>query len=380
MSDENLSKTFTAYLDDAEGISDEGHIFTVIASVLIRHDLSSRIESKLEEIWERYLPGIDRKEFHAKDLEEATLWPFSTMGNGEPLKMQEELIDIIDYSDLPVVAVTIDDKTIQSNPMLGAHLKYLNRKVLATSLSIAVSISSLIDVSRGEQLKLAADEGLIKSKNRRTIEEAIRFLQAFGAKDFSELAKKEGFVPSAAMAKFSVDARMPEVASYRLAGLQLADHVARYVFKYAKNPNQPDPRYLELISNGLTYRSWKENQGTVDLFPGVTVHIRPRKGTSLARTNEAEEKARLEDLKRITSQFKKGLQDKFNMHRECPECKTKLFWGSPTKEIQKAIDNGELLIVASSIKPQNYCPCCGAIVFTLAEYAEELKKIINHNS
>ncbi len=60
MPDENLGKIFKAYLDDAEGLSDEGHIFTVIAGVLIRDDLSSRIELKLEEIWERYMPGFVR--------------------------------------------------------------------------------------------------------------------------------------------------------------------------------------------------------------------------------------------------------------------------------------------------------------------------------
>jgi hypothetical protein len=106
---EDTKKTFTAYLDDSEGVSDRGNIYTVIAAVLIRQDLSDQIETGLTRIWKRYLPRIERMEFHAKDLEEATKWPFSTLVNDEPMKMQKEFINIIASSDLPVVAVSIDN-------------------------------------------------------------------------------------------------------------------------------------------------------------------------------------------------------------------------------------------------------------------------------
>lgn len=379
MFQENLENTFTAYFDDSEGVYDKGHVYTVIAAVLIRQDLSGQIEAELGKIWEKYLPEIDITEFHATDLEEATKWPFSTMANGEPLKMQKEFIRIIGSSDLPAAAVTIDSKTIQSNPMLGEWLKHYDNKVLAASLLIGICISSLIDVSKGECLRLAADEGLIQSKKRRTMEQAIEFLRSFGAKDFSGLAKSAGFVPTAAMDNFAVDAGMPEVASHESAGIQLADHVARYVFVNAKSPCEPDPRYLELGVAGLLNLSRDRNSEILKSFLGVNVHLRPRKGTSLGHANQATEKARLGELQIIASQFGELLQTKLNKQYECPNCGAKLFWGSPTKEIQNAADKGELQIVASSIKQRNYCPRCKTVVFTMADYAKELQKIVGQS-
>jgi hypothetical protein len=211
------------------------------------------------------------------------------------------------------------------------------------------------------------------------MEEAISFLRSFGAKDFSGLAKSTGFLPSAAMDKFAVDAEMPEVASHKSAGIQLADHVARYVFTNAKNPYEPDPRYLELGLAGLVNLSWSKNSEISNSFPGVNVHLRLRKGTSLDHANRAGEKARLGELQMIASQFKTLLQDKFNVQRECPNCKAKLFWGSPTKEIQNAVDNGELRIVGSTIRPNNYCPQCKTLVFTMLDYAKELQKVIGQS-
>ena len=64
---------------------------------------------------------------------------------------------------------------------------------------------------------------------------------------------------------------------------------------------------------------------------------------------------------------------------ECPNCRAKFFWGSPTKEIQNAADKGELQIVASSIKRRNYCPQCKTLIFTMADYAKELKKVIGQS-
>lgn len=166
------------------------------------------------------------------------------------------------------------------------------------------------------------------------------------------------------MNKFAVDAEIPEVASHKSAGIQLADHVARYVFKNAKNPYEADPRYLELGVAGLMNLSWNENSEISNSFPGVNIHLRLRKGMSLGHTNQAGGKARLSELQTVASQFKGLLRNKFNTQLECPNCKAKLFWGSPTKEIQSAADKGDLLIVASSIKRKNYCPQCKTLVFT----------------
>lgn len=364
MSDENIIKTFTAYFDDSEGVSAKGYVYTVMAAVLIRQDLSSQIEAERRKIWERYLRGIKIMEFHATDLEEATKWPFSSMANGELLKMQKEFIRIISSSDLPAVAVTIESKTIQSNPILGNLLKAVDTRVLAASLSIGIIIGSLIDVSKGERLKLVADEGLIQSKKRRTMEEAIRLLRSFGANTFSDLAENAGFAPSAAMDNFAVDTEMPTMASHESVGIQLADHVARYVFKYAKNPDQPDPCYLELGLAGLTNYSENRTLGILSSFPGLTVHIRLRKGTLLTHMNQVEGKVRLEKLQILASQYKKKLQNKLNKQYMCPKCGASLFWGSPTEEIQKAADQGELMIVSPSIKKKNYCPKCKTLVFT----------------
>lgn len=302
-------------------------------------------------------------EFHATDLEETTKWPFSTLANDEPMKMQKEFIAVISSSDLPVVAVTIDYNAIRSNPILGDSLNALDARTLASGLAVGISIGSLIDVSRGEQLKLKADEGLIQTKGKRTMEEAIRLLRSFGAKTFSDLARSQGSVPSRAMDKFEVDADIPEVASHKSAGVQLADHVARYVFKYAKNPDQPDPRYLALGSAGLINYSQSQTPGILNSFPGVTVHIRLRKETLLAHVNQADQKAGLDKLQILASQYKRNLQEKFNKQYVCPKCGTNLFWGSPTEEIREAADKGELLIVSSSIKKKNYCPKCKTLIF-----------------
>lgn len=364
MLNEDTNKTFIAYFDESEGVSDRGNTYTVVAAVLIRQDLSDQIETELTRIWKKYLPGIDRTEFHATDLEEASKWPFSTLANDESMKMQEELINVIGSLDLPVVAVTIDNNAIKSNPILGGSLKALGARTLAASLSVGISTGSLIDVSRGERLKLKADEGLIRSKGKRTMEEAIRLLRSFGAKTFSDLAKSKGAVPSIAMDKFEVNADIPEVASHKSAGVQLADHVARYIFKYAKNPGQPDPRYLAMALAGLTNYSQSRVTGILNSFPGVTIHIRLRKGTLLAHVNEAEEKARLEKLQILASQYKRDLQEIFNRQYVCSKCGARLFWGSPTEEIQEAADKGELLIVSSSIKKKNYCPKCKTLIFT----------------
>ena len=156
MSNEDSNKTFIAYFDDSEGVSGRGKTYTVIAAVLIRQDLYGQIESELARIWKRYLPGIDRTEFHATDLEEASKWPFSTLTNDELMKMQMEFINIISSSDLPVVAVAIDND-IQSNLILSDASKALDAKALAASLAVGISLGSLIDVSRGEQLKLKVD-------------------------------------------------------------------------------------------------------------------------------------------------------------------------------------------------------------------------------
>lgn len=166
------------------------------------------------------------------------------------------------------------------------------------------------------------------------------------------------------MDKFEVDAYILEVASHKSAGIQLADHVARYVFKYTKNPGQPDPRYLALRSAGLINYSQSRTPGILNSFTGVTVHIRLRKGASLTHLNQAEEKARLEELQILASQYRSSLQEKFNKQYVCPKCGASLFWGSPTEEIQKAADKGELLIVSPSIKKKNYCPKCKTLVFT----------------
>lgn len=361
---ENINKIFTAYFDDSEGVSDRGNTYTVIAAVLIRHDLSDQIETELEKIWKRYLSGIDRKEFHATDLEEASKWPFFRLANDEPVKMQKELISVIDSLDLPVVAVTIDHSTIRSNPILGDSLNDLDARTLAVSLVVGISMGSLIDISRGEQLRLKADEDLIQTKKKRTMEEAIRMLRSFGAKTFSDLVKSQGAVPSEAMDKFEVDADILEVAAHKSTGVQLADHVARYVFKYAKNPDQPDLRYLALRSAGLLNLSQSQATGIPNSFPGVTIHIRLRKGISLVHSNQAIEKARLEKLQVLASQYRSFLQGEFNRLYVCPKCEVILFWGSPTEEIEKAAEKGELIIVSPSIKKKNYCPKCKNLVFT----------------
>ncbi len=364
MFNEDINKTFTAYFDDSEGVSDRGNTYTVIAAVLIRQDLSDQIETDLARIWKRYLPGIERMEFHATDLEEAIKWPFSTLANDELMKMQKEFINIIGSSDLPVVAVVIDNNIIQFNLILGDAPKALDAKALAASLAVGISIGLLIDVSRGEQLKLKVDQGLMQSKVKRTMEEAIRLLRSFGAKTFSDLARSQGAVPSKAMNEFDVDAVIPEVASHESPGVQLADHVARYVFKYVKNPDQPDPRYSALVSAGLINYSQSQAPGILNSFPGVTAHIRLRTGTLLAHINQAEQKAGLEKLQILASQYKRNLQEKFNKQYVCPKCGASLFWGSPTEEIREAADKGELLIVSSSIKKKNYCPLCKTLIFT----------------
>ena len=132
--------------------------------------------------------------------------------------------------------------------------------------------------------------------------------------------------------------------------------------------------YSRLTKNGLEYHSWN-SEGT-NSFPGIVVHIRPRKGITLSYAN----RIGLESLETITSQFKTHLQDTFGIRRECQKCKTNLFWGLPSKDIQNVIDNGECKLVASSIKPKNYCPQCGSLVFTSTEYHEEVRRKINRNS
>jgi transcription initiation factor IIE alpha subunit len=62
--------------------------------------------------------------------------------------------------------------------------------------------------------------------------------------------------------------------------------------------------------------------------------------------NQAGEKARLEKLQVLASQYRSILQEKFNKQYVCPKCEAVLFWGSPTEAIQKAAEKGELLIVS----------------------------------
>lgn len=369
MQNQETHKVFGAYFDDAEGISEEGIVYTVIAGALIPQHLFNEIESNLEVIWDKYLPGVVKGEFHATDLEEATKWPYSILRDDEALRIQEDFIDLIGILDIPLVAVTINDKAIASNPLLGDAKKHLSSRDLATSLAIAICTRLLIFSKNGEELRLTVDDGLLNKQNRHTIEEAIKQLQSFGATAYMNITQEQHDLPSSKMNGFSsVNAELPEEASHKLAGLQLADHVARYVFKFAKNPDHPDPRYLQLLANGLMQVPWNS------VFPGVSIHIRPPKGMPLSFITESG----LETLKTTTSKFKTQLQNIFSIQRVCPKCSRKLYWGLPSINIQDMIDNGELDLVGSLIKQKNYCPRCKTLVFTLTDYTEEIQKNISN--
>ena len=85
MADGNNKKNYIAYLDDSEGISNKGNLYSVIAAVLIRQESLNKVINESNRIWNKYLPSIPFTEFHSSELENATKWPFSTLRNDQPL-------------------------------------------------------------------------------------------------------------------------------------------------------------------------------------------------------------------------------------------------------------------------------------------------------
>jgi ribosomal protein S27AE len=55
--------------------------------------------------------------------------------------------------------------------------------------------------------------------------------------------------------------------------------------------------------------------------------------------------------------------------RECPECGAKIIWGLPDAEKLRSveIEPDEVVFAGCCILDENFCPACGALVFTAAE-------------
>ena len=363
---------FTAFFDDSAGISQLGRSYTVIGAVLIRVDLYDEVDSAAGDIWDSYLPGVKRCEFHAKDLEESTIWPFSLMADLEPLKMQKDFIRLIDSADLAAVAVTIDDELIKSNALMGHLLEFNNSKAIATGLAIGQAANWLINVSNGESLALVADEGLFQNKTRDTFGQAISVLKTLGEKGDTSPIRQAGLAPGTALDKFLVKGSMPEIASHESIGIQLADHVARYVFKNAKEPSNPLPQYSELCAVGLKNLSLDKNPQVASLLPGINIHIRIRKGLPLDPHRVSKASAHLGDLHLAIPKLESLLQNKFGISYTCPKCRANLLWGMPTAQQLEAAHKGEITFCKTQIQENNYCPKCRALVFKLSDYLQEL--------
>jgi hypothetical protein len=365
-------KIFTAYFDDSAGISQLGNSYTVIGAVLIRADMYDGVDAAVGEIWKNYLRGVERSEFHAKDLEEATERPFSSMADLEPLKMQKDFIRLIGSADLATVAVTIDDKLIESNALIGHLLEFNDSKVIATSLAIGQAVNWLIDVSHGESLEFVADEGLFKDKTRDTFGQAINIIKTFGEKGDASLIRQAGLAPGTALDEFLAKGSMPEIASHKSIGIQLADHVARYVFLNAKEPSTPTPQYSELIDVGLKDLSLDRNPQVASLLPGINIHIRIRKGLPLDAHKVSRASDHLGDLHSAIPKLESLLQNKFGMAFRCPKCGANLLWGMPSEQQLEAAQKGQITFCKTQIQENNYCPECRTLVFRLSDYIKQL--------
>lgn len=372
MIDQKSQTIFTAFFDGSAGISQLGRSYTVIGAVLIRVDLYDGVDSAAGNIWDSYLPGVKRCEFHATDLEESTIRPFSLMADLEPLKMQKDFIRLIDSADLAAVAVTIDDELIKSNALMGHLLEFNNSKVIATGLAIGQAANWLIDVSSGESLALVADEGLFKNKIRDTFGQAINIIKALGGKGDASPIRQTDLASDTALDRFLVKGSMPEIASHKSVGIQLADHVARYVFKNAGDPSDPLPQYSELCAVGLKNLSLDQNPQVASLLPGINIHIRTRKGLPVDPHRVSKASAHLGDLPSAIPKLENLLQNKLGISCTCPRCRANLFWGMPTAQQLEAAHKGEITICKTQIQENNYCPKCRALVFKLSDYLQQL--------
>lgn len=68
MADENNKKNYIAYLNDSEGISNKGNLYSVIAAVLIRQESLNKVINESNRIWNKYLPGIRLLNFTRRNL------------------------------------------------------------------------------------------------------------------------------------------------------------------------------------------------------------------------------------------------------------------------------------------------------------------------
>lgn len=372
--DEHTKSVYTAFFDDSGEPSDVGQRYSVIATLLIRRDLYGNVDAEMRKVWDRYLPGIDMTEFHARDIEEARR-PFSLLGDDSRVEMQKEFIKIIGLLDLPTLAITVDNENIKANEIFGPRLAGFDSKVLGTSLVVAFIVGLFIDVARGERCNLVADEGLIHRKHKRTLEKAIELLQTWGGAEISSIIKQFGFASPNALRAFLVEAKMPEKASHKSVGIQLADHVARYVFKYAKVPTEPDPRYLALLNAGLKHVLLTKIPEAARALFGLDIHVRLRLGAQTASRDLGKEVAP-SDLEKVIPEMEKLLKSKLGKCLSCPKCNAKLFWGCPTQEVLDLANRGELLLCGEIIREKNYCPQCGTLVVTAADILRQWSEMV----
>lgn len=363
MSSPNLKATYTVYFDDSGEPTDIGQPHSVIAAVLVREELHDNVDAQMQKVWAKYMPGIDRMEFHATEMEGAT-GSFSHLHVGELLRMQKEFIQIIGQLDLPVVAVTVDNRITKSSTTFGIYWDQFDAKVFATSLAIGLIVGLFIDVSKGEHCKLVVDEGLIHPKHKGNLERAIELLRVWGGRKADNLVEQLGFASSDTLSKFLVDADVPQIESHKSVGIQLADHVARYVFKHSKELGAPDPQYLELCSVGLKDLKLNQNTEVAKFIPGLNIHLRAGQAVVFAPASTRKRATPLDLEKTIIPEFERLLKSELVESVTCPKCKANLFWGCPTPEIRDAADTGELLLCGERIREKNYCPRCRALIFT----------------